>query len=346
MRITLTCATLVAALNLAAPLPALAQAHYHLAPQKGAEKYGAYYPVAITDYGLAAGTLVNNAAGTNYAYYSEGKFVSEIDFCSTIGAANSTVLNGISRDAALSYTVGVCNGTHFGYVYNNAANTSTTVQYPGAISTFPYGVNANGVIVGEWDGPVAHGFSLVGGTYTSIEAPGAYYTVALGVTDQGAIFGNYYVTSSANYGFVLAATGAFTTINYPGSAYTGLTGLNSQNMAVGLYEDASGPQHAFAWQNGTYMEAPLRGATSSRATAVNDNGDVAGWYVDASNTQFGFVWQPATNQVIKVNAPKNSRGITVTGINNTHAQITGSYVDPSTRETIGFIGTCTGADCF
>jgi len=116
-------------------------------------------------------------------------------------------------------------------------------------------------------------------------------------------------------------------------------------MAVGLYENATGLLNAFAWQNGTYVVAPLPAGSSSRATAVNDSGDVAGWYVDTANNEYGFVWNPTTNQVIKVKGPKGSKFLTVTGINNTGAQITGSY-NISTGETIGFIGTCSGTGCF
>ena len=327
------------------PLQAASAAHYHLAPQNRAAKYGAYSPVALTDFGLVAGVLTNNTTETSYAYFSEGKFFSEDDFCGTIDAPGNTGLNGISLDAALTYTVGVCYGTHFGYVYNQAANTTTKVQYPSAVSTFPYGVNANGVTVGEFIGPPTQGFSLVNGTYAPINAPGAYYTVALGVNAENAIFGNYYTSLSGYFGYLLAVTGLFTTINYPGSTFTQLAGLNDQNMAVGLYENATGPLHAFGWQNDTYFEAPLPKGSSSRATAVNDNGDVAGWYVDSSGDEYGFVWNPTTNQLVKVKGPEGSKFIIVTGINNTHAQITGSY-NSSTGETIGFIGTCTGTSCF
>ena len=52
MRIALTCATLVASLNFAVPLQAASAAHYQLAPQNRAAKYGAYSPVALTDFGL------------------------------------------------------------------------------------------------------------------------------------------------------------------------------------------------------------------------------------------------------------------------------------------------------
>jgi hypothetical protein len=345
MRIATTCATLVATLSLAAPLPAVAAAHYHLAPQKRAAKYGMYNPVALTDWGLAAGTLSNTEDGTISAYFSEGKFFSDDDFCAAIGAPGATAVTGISQDAALTYTVGTCNGVHFSYLYDQATNTTTSVQYPGAISTFTYGVNANGMAVGEFIGPPTQGFSLVNGTYTPINAPGAYYTVALGVNAENAIFGNYYTSPSGYFGYVLAVTGQFTTINYPGSTFTQLAGLNSQNLAVGLAEDAANHQYAFAWQNGTYMHAPLPAGANGRATAVNENGDVAGWYIDTSGNEYGFVWQPSTNKLIKVKGPKNSKYITVTGINNTHAQITGSYNTPTTGQ-VGFIGTCTGTDCF
>jgi hypothetical protein len=343
MRIALTCATLVASLSFAAPLPALAAAHYRLAAQNRPAKLGQYTPVALTDFGLAAGTLYDTAAKTDSAYYSAGRSFSDSDYCSALGDPGGTELNGISRDAALTYTVGVCAAQEYGYVYDQTANTTTEVKYPGAGLTRPYGVNASGMVVGEWDAGSTHGFSLAGGTYTSVDAPGADYTVALGVTDQDAIFGNYDVAPSAEYGFVLAATGLFTSINYPGSTTTLLAGMNSQNLAVGFYTNSTS-EYAFAWQNGTFMVPPLKHATSSHATSVNDSGDVAGWYVDTSNTIYGFVWQTTTNKVIKIKAPTNTHDLVVNAINNTHAQITGTYF--TTVGEIGFIGTCTGTDCF
>jgi probable HAF family extracellular repeat protein len=344
MRIALTCATLVTTLALAAPLPALAAAHYHLAPQTRAAKYGLYFPVALTDYGLAAGTLAL-PNGTIPAYFSAGKSFSDDDFCGAIGAPGATAITGISRDAALTYTVGTCNGQHFSYLYNQATNTTTAVQYPGSVSTFTYGVNANGLAVAEWIGSSTHGFALVGTNFRSIDVPGGYGTVALGVTAQNGIFGNYDVAPSGYYGFVMSPRGAITTINYPNSTYTGLAGLNTANLAVGFYTDTANHLHAFAWQNGTYLQPKLHGSTGSRATGVNENGDVVGWYVDTSNIYHGFVWQPATNKIIKVNGPLGSTGINITAVNNTNAQITGSYTNSAGRE-VAFIGTSAGTSCF
>ena len=129
------------------------------------------------------------------------------------------------------------------------------------------------------------------------------------------------------------------------ATFTELAGMNSTNVMGGLYESASGSLYAFAAQIGNYFAAPLPKASSSRATAVNDNGDVAGWYIDSLDNEYGFVWNPVTNQLINVKGPKGSKFVNVTGINNTHAQITGTYQN-STGETIGFIGTCAGTSCF
>ncbi len=345
MHIAISRAIMAVSAVLVAGSPALAGPRYKLSPQKVAAAHGSFYPVALTDYGLAAGTLAATD-GTISAYYSEGKFFSDDDFCAALGDPGGTAINGISRDSALTYTVGTCNGEHFSYIYNQAANTTTAVSYPGAVSTFAYGVNANGVAVGEWFGSGTHGFSLYNGTYNSITVPGAYYTVALGVTAQNTIFGNYYTESPTNYyGFVLGANGALTTINYPGSTYVGMAGLNSQNMATGFYEDATNHQYAFAWQNGTYFVLKLKGALDTRATAINESGIVTGWYLDASSNEYGFVWQPATGKVILVKGPAGSKNLEVTGINDTNAQITCMYTS-SAGHDIGFIGSCTGTGCF
>jgi hypothetical protein len=59
----------------------------------------------------------------------------------------------------------------------------TTLDVPGAASTFALGINDAGQIVGSYsDGARDHGFLLdTDGSYTTLDAPGAIHTYAYGI---------------------------------------------------------------------------------------------------------------------------------------------------------------------
>src|SRR5215831_16166775 len=74
-----------------------------------------------------------------------------------------------------------------------AAFTFTTIDPPGSTFTFPFGINPEGDIVGNYvAGGHNHGFLLHDGTYTTIDFPGATATLARRIDPQGWAF-----TSSA-----------------------------------------------------------------------------------------------------------------------------------------------------
>ena len=51
---------------------------------------------------------------------------------------------------------------YHGFVYDYITDTATTVDYPGAKSTFVYGINSHGVIVGSASDPQGKSFSFIG----------------------------------------------------------------------------------------------------------------------------------------------------------------------------------------
>jgi probable HAF family extracellular repeat protein len=73
----------------------------------------------------------------------------------------------------------------------NAANFSfTTINMPGATSTFVSGINDAGQIVGYFsDSTGLHGFLNTGGSFTQFDVPGAFGTFASGINDAGQIVG-------------------------------------------------------------------------------------------------------------------------------------------------------------
>jgi hypothetical protein len=55
------------------------------------------------------------------------------------------------------------------------ADTYTTIDFPGAISTDLSGINSSGVMVGSYTDSTgaSHGFKFDGDTFTAIDYPGA-----------------------------------------------------------------------------------------------------------------------------------------------------------------------------
>ena len=90
-----------------------------------------------------------------------------------------------------------------------AAFTFTTIDPPGSVFTFPFGINDQGDVIGNYttsDG-VDHGFLLQQGAFTTIDPPGSIFTFATGINPEWKskkiiIVGIYDDTSGFVHGFV------------------------------------------------------------------------------------------------------------------------------------------------
>ncbi len=133
----------------------------------------------------------------------------------------------------------------------------TTTNVPGALQTFPAGVNNKGVTVGQYEDKRGnfHGYVLKGKKLTKLDDPNGTHTGANGI--------NY----NKKYG----------------------------EMVVGYYRNTSGNDVGFLYRNGTYTDVPgPAGATASGPQDINDMGWIVGWYFDSSNIQHGFLLQGNT----------------------------------------------------
>src|SRR5947209_17838132 len=65
--------------------------------------------------------------------------------------------------------------------------TFTTIDPPGSTFTFPFGINPQGDVVGNYsdEGGVVHGFLRHGGNFTTIDFPGSTDTFARRISPQG-----------------------------------------------------------------------------------------------------------------------------------------------------------------
>lgn len=83
-------------------------------------------------------------------------------------------------------------------------STFTSINVPGAVSTWATGINDQGEVVGYYsDGTHTYGFLESGGTYTSFNVPGATDTEANGINDAGEIVGTF---DNANGQYAFLAT--------------------------------------------------------------------------------------------------------------------------------------------
>ncbi|HYZ84811.1 MAG TPA: hypothetical protein VE621_10425, partial [Bryobacteraceae bacterium] len=70
--------------------------------------------------------------------------------------------------------------------------TFSTIDPPGSTFTFPFGINPQGDVVGNYvAGDVIHGFLLREGSFNTIDVRGATATFARRINPQGDIVGFY-----------------------------------------------------------------------------------------------------------------------------------------------------------
>lgn len=128
-----------------------------------------------------------------------------------------------------------------------------TIDFPGAIRTTAWKINAQGEIVGGYKGDGEnHVFLLTEGGFSAVGLPPGT-AIPLengGINPRGDIVGTYcdtapcIGTSTDFHGFLLRR-GEFTSVDFPGAVATAVFAINPQGDIVGLYEDPSGKRHGF-----------------------------------------------------------------------------------------------------
>src|SRR5262245_10784311 len=162
-----------------------------------------------------------------------------------------------------------------------------TIEFPGAATTtYVFGINNQGMVVGAYDDATgrSHGFVRGrSGHYRTIDFPGAYATVATRINDRGQIVGDYYSTKKRfnqglKRGFLLDHR-RFTRINVPGSDSTEAVGLDDHGRVVGetgTLEPLAGS--GFLWNDGRIKRIDVPGAAFTGAEEINERDQIAGTY--------------------------------------------------------------------
>jgi hypothetical protein len=146
----------------------------------------------------------------------------------------------------------------------------TTIDFPGAIGTTAFNINASREIVGWYQSAdlKVHVFLLRRGEFTTIDFPGAVETAYpgtfphVGINAAGNIVGSYCaaepcpvaLTESFEnvHGFLLTEhdrdedeNDEFNIIDFPGAVGTLANGISPRGDIVGSYQDASGVFHGY-----------------------------------------------------------------------------------------------------
>jgi len=114
---------------------------------------------------------------------------------------------------------------------------------PDAAETAIYGINDNGVIVGEYG-------------------------------DDVDVFN--FVNTFGNVGFIYDGS-ILTTVSYPNSIATSVSAINNSNVVVGSYFDENAKARGYVYDGVTYKSI-LPFGTAAEVTGINDQGNIVGIY--------------------------------------------------------------------
>lgn len=171
----------------------------------------------------------------------------------------------------------------------HSAPAFTAFDLPGASSTFPMDINADGDTVGQFvAGGLTHGFlRSAEGDFTTIDYPGAPFTALFGINSEGDIVGSFALVSvpgplTERHGFLLSH-GEFTPFDPEGSRFTTPLGINARGDIVGRYcivqpcgRPGSGNWHGFLWRDGVSTTIDVPGSRETNAWKINADGEITG----------------------------------------------------------------------
>jgi probable HAF family extracellular repeat protein len=219
-----------------------------------------------------------------------------------------------------------------GFVYNSTNGTFSTVDVPGAVTTWASGINNAGHIVGYFaSNSQARGFLDAAGTFSTIDVPSGAPAVQgifpHSINNTGQVVGWIEDINPGNTGGLhgfLDAGGTFSTIDVPGAYYTIAWGINDAQQIVGEFLNLSSGllEQGFLYAGGTFSTIDVPGASRTRAIGINNAGQIVGSYDDVYQITHGFLYSGGTFTTI--DPPGGGFGISATGINDA-GSIVGSY---------------------
>lgn len=200
---------------------------------------------------------------------------------------------------------------------------------PGAVNTFPNGVNKNNIVVGDFvnSSGATVGFAYLGGTkYKTFSAPKSNnFTRILGINDANVVVGDFLGTDNFFHGFIVTNNGT----KYKqydvakGSASTSIFAINEAGNFAGA-TGSGGPNQGFVNIGGTVTTFYGSGTDNTFALGMNSANQVVGQYYDSSNNSHGF-FRNASGTITEIVFPGAIQTACV-GLNDA-GEISGWYED-------------------
>ncbi len=166
------------------------------------------------------------------------------------------------------------------------------ISIPNAKSTYAWGMNATGTIVGSFlAGGVTEAFIYQAGKYTIFRKPGMAYTSYNGINDNGVIVGDYQVQPGPDpeVGFILTGS-KMQLVEFPSVTATTLQGINDAGEVVGYVRDYYNRSNTgFVYKSGVFTNVGVGTPDFVWAWAIDSKGNIAGADVPQYEAVSGFV---------------------------------------------------------
>jgi hypothetical protein len=276
--------------------------------------------------------IVSNNNMTNYTYGYSNIDCTNLGALSVSPAAINDMSNGtlITGPGQMGTIVGSFNDSNYHWHgFQNVGGTCSSIDFPGAMDTFVYGINNLSQIVGYWyDGTNYHGFlKNPGSTPTQLNCLGGISTF-YGINDASQIVGFAQFSNDVGQAFLYYKGQCYPVGSKSATGYTLAYGINGDATVTGdapySFEESLLPP---SW-TGTATPVVPGGNSSAYANAINANNELVGYYPSSAcmNTDNVCGFLSTDNVVLTLLTYGNFPVTNAFGIND-FGQIVGFYQD-------------------
>jgi hypothetical protein len=237
--------------------------------------------------------------------------------------STSTIAERINRNGVI-VGYAIIDDVVIGFEFDGT--TYTVILYPGAASTYLFGINLCKEIPGFYydDQGVTQPFIREpDGTFNPVNLPvEATFVQPEQINDHGQLVGFFGDVNETEHGFFLHGS-VFRQIDYPGAAVTSALDINDHGSIVGQqWTTLSGPFNGYVLSKGKFAAISVPGATFTEANGINNRGKIVGSYTRGS-AWHGFLLR--NGRIVSFDFPGASftRPFSI----NDYDQIVGYYLD-------------------